>query len=293
MDIEIKRLQQVLAVVRCGSISRAATELHMTQPALSRSIATLEDRYGFKIFDRSKGGTTLTAIGKSVVAEAEVLLRQARSVDHNFKLYSSGQTGAIAFGIGPLLASLVLPSLSRHFLEKKYQLHLKFVTKSPDALVRELLDDRIEIMFYGGVAMNDQPELDSELIGRFDQIVVVRAGHPLSNKDQLSLDDIAEFPVLSGMDFPALQKQFRSGSIVCDNYHLLRDLTLQSDSIWISSTRLISTDPNAEKFTVLNVADSMMTRLTDVFMAYRSASKLSPAAIAVQDYVRAYLNQPG
>ena len=56
MSVSLGRLQQLITVARCGSFSRAAEELNVSQPALSRSIAALERRYGVQIFNRI-GGT--------------------------------------------------------------------------------------------------------------------------------------------------------------------------------------------------------------------------------------------
>ena len=150
MEMDLKRLQQVMTVARLGSFSRAAEELHITQPALSRSIATLEARYGIRIFERGRGGAVLTEVGKLAVAEADALLRDARSLEHNFRLYGTGEGGRIAFGMGPLIAGMVLPELSVHFIRERPRLKLISVVQAAGALYGALMDDRIEILFCAG-----------------------------------------------------------------------------------------------------------------------------------------------
>jgi hypothetical protein len=68
MDLSLGKLQQLITVARCGSFSRAAEELPMTQPALSRSIAAIERRYGFAIFNRIGHGVEPTAAAAQVLS---------------------------------------------------------------------------------------------------------------------------------------------------------------------------------------------------------------------------------
>ncbi len=291
MDLDLKRLQQVITVVRAGSISKAAEELHMTQPALSRSIATLEDRYGFRIFDRGRGGASLTPVGKSVVREAEELLRQARSVDHNFKLYQSGKAGQIAFGMGPLIASLLLPALSVHFLRERPHLQLQAVTRPASVLYEELLEDRIELLFCGGSQLQDKPQIHCHPVGHIQIANIVRSDHPLARQKATRLEDIAAFPLLIGAEVIGASWGRQTGAFICDNYHILRDTTLDTDGVWISSPDLVRQDIEEGRLQSLTLEDNNIQTLTEVYRVSRKSNQLSPSAIAVSDYVSEYLKR--
>src|SRR5262245_48089126 len=115
MDLSLGKLQQLITVARCGSISRAAEELHITQPALSRSIAAIERRYGFPIFNRIGHGVEPTAAGAQVLSQAEPLLQSMRIFDSNLGLLAAGKAGALKIGLPPLLASQLLADLARDF----------------------------------------------------------------------------------------------------------------------------------------------------------------------------------
>lgn len=286
MDLDLKRLQQVLTVARVGSISEAAEELHLTQPALSRSIALLEDRYGFRIFERGRGGATLTAVGKSVVREAEALLRQASSIDHNFRLYSSGEAGEIAFGMGPLMASLILPSLSLYCLQHRPNLHLKAVAKAATVLYQELIDDRIEIFFCAEGQLQGKPDLAMEVVGEISLGLIVRSEHPLAHQQVVSLDEMAAYSILSGDEMPIMKQDVNSGSLVCDNYNILREVVLQSDAVWISSPQFVAKEIRDGRLKALALPGSVLQSTMSVCMVSRSANRLSPVALFVRDYVR-------
>lgn len=90
MDIDLKKLKQVIIVARLGSVSAAAAEMHITQPALSRNISYIEQRYGVKIFERGRHGAALTPTGEIIIREAEELLRRAETFQHNIKGYGAG-----------------------------------------------------------------------------------------------------------------------------------------------------------------------------------------------------------
>jgi len=291
MDIDLKRLQQVLTVVRTGSFSQAAEELHITQPALSRSIAGLEERCQIRIFERGRGGASLTPLGALVVAEAEELLRKARAVEHNVRLYAGGRAGRIAFGMGPLIASLVLPSLGSHFLRTRPQLHLEAVAQSATALYQELLDDNIEILFCGGDQLADRPDLTREAVGSISVAAIVRAAHPLATSGRITPGDVAPYPILSGVEMGLMHRDGGAGSMVCDNYHILRETALHSDAVWISSPQFVLDDLLSGRLRALALSGDTGVPATDVAvcMFSREANQLTPAAAAIRDFVREYL----
>ena len=111
--MELTRLRHILAVARTGSFSRAAEEERITQPALSRSIAAFEQRHGVILFDRGRGGAHPTPAGRLVIEQARRLLSATNDLERSLRLYGTGEAGRLAFGLGPLLASLFLPGLGQ------------------------------------------------------------------------------------------------------------------------------------------------------------------------------------
>ncbi len=92
---------------------------------------TIERDFGYRYNrtneQRSRSGVTPTPDGK--LAEAESLLQKARLLSHNLTLYSTGGIGKVAFGIRPLIASLVMPELSPYFINKHPTLKIKASVK--------------------------------------------------------------------------------------------------------------------------------------------------------------------
>lgn len=291
MELDLKRLNQVMTVARFGSFSRAAEELHITQPALSRSIALLEERYGLRIFERGRGGAVLTEVGKLAVVEAESLLREARSLEHNFRLYGTGEGGRIAFGMGPLLASMVLPDLSVHFINSRPELQIRSVVKSAIALYEELMDDRIEILFCAGGQLGGEKDIVSEEVGAINRSVIVRTEHPLASKHPVTVDDISRFTLLSAVDMSSWDRQHSAGAFICDNYHILRRTVLETDAVWMTSVDFVTEEIAQGLLRVLVIVDDPLETDIEVSMVSRSGNRLSPAANAIRDFVRSHLSR--
>src|SRR5213593_1327258 len=100
--MDLTRLRHIVAVADTGSFSRAAEDVRITQPALSRSIATFEQQYGVRLFDRGRGGVSSTPAGSLVIEQARSMLSAATDLERSMRLFGKGEAGRVAFGLGPL-----------------------------------------------------------------------------------------------------------------------------------------------------------------------------------------------
>lgn len=277
----------MVAVAEAGSFSAAAQRLHITQPALSRVIAGLESDLGVRIFERGRGGASLTDAGATAVQSARTLLRQADAVAHNLRLYQQGDAGKVAFGMGPLVGSLLLPPLSATFLRERPGLHLRAMVKSCSELLEELLHGRIELFFGGREQINPAPTLELDIIARLPIAHVVRADHPLPADRLVSGSELGNYPLLIGMEVPP--DMAAGGSLACDNYHILRDTVQQSDGVWVTSPRMIHAELAAGVLRELQVSDETRIGGSDICMVQRAGFELSPGAARVLAFAREFL----
>jgi LysR family transcriptional regulator, pca operon transcriptional activator len=277
MQFDLTRLRHIAAVARLLSFSRAAEELHITQPALSRSIADFEERFGIRLFDRGRGGVVVTAIGKLVVEEAERVLQAARDLEHNLKLYGAGEAGRISIGLGPLAASLILPRLSQQLLTTRPSLQLKASIKHAEQLFQELLADEIEMIFANSWRIGSSPDVTVTPVGTVRLAVIVRSGHPLATRTKIRLSDLQPFPVANAVELPVAGLTGEAGAFVCDNYHILRETVLGTDCVWLASPDLLAEDIAANRLTQVEVED-FGPFTNEVSMIRRRGRTMSPAA---------------
>lgn len=284
MDIDFTRLRHVLAIAHAGSFSRAALDLNITQPALSRSVRLLEDRFGIRIFDRGRKGAVPTAVGRQLLEQAEAVVRSARNLDLNIRKLAGGHAGIIAAGMGPMVASMVLSELTRHVLEHLPGLQLHTEIRSPDRLVDHLLDGRIEMIIGSSWMINSGADVSITTLGMVEMHYMARSGHPLTACPSIAPENLRAYPIASSSVAEVENFAPRAGALVCDNFHIIRELLLESDLIWRSCPALAARQIEANRITVLEV-EGLRPLQSEISLITRRSRSLSPAAQHVVDKV--------
>lgn len=288
MDLSIGKLQQLVMVARVGSVSKAAIELNISQPALSRSIAAIEERYGFQIFNRMGHGVEVTAAGAQVIAQAGPLLQAMRVFDSNLRLFSSGKAGRLQLGLSPLLASEFLAKLAGEFFTPDTEAQLQVMIYSGADLLEALKSDAIELFFFPETHIEPSVEIDIEPIGQTAPLCVVRKGHPLAKRHKLRVEDLRDFPWASSVAPPIAPELLSPARFICDNYHILREAVLLSDLICICSTAFVSQQLADGSLQAIKV-EGLPLPLTTIYTAKLRGRVRSPLAEEAVKRMKAYL----
>jgi DNA-binding transcriptional LysR family regulator len=288
MDVSLKSLHQLLTVARCGSFSRAAAELYISQPALSRSIAALEKRYKMQVFNRIGHGVLPTAAGAQVIAQAELLLQTMRTFESNIGHLASGAAGTLKLGLPPLLASQLLAKLACDFFSPAMRAEIRVSIRSGPALLDELKNDKIEMFFFVESQIETNPEIETEPVGVLRPACVVRSGHPLTSRHDLTVDDLGEFPWASSVEPPAMGKQLNPARLLCDNYHVLREAVRQTDLVCICSRDFVAQDVSEGRLCEIHVKNFLPSEIT-IYLAKLRGRVPSPLASAAIRHVKAHL----
>jgi DNA-binding transcriptional LysR family regulator len=289
--MDLTRLRHIVAVARNRSFSRAAEEEGITQPALSRSIAAFERRHGITLFDRGRGGVHPTPAGLHVIDRANKLLAAAGDLERSLKRYPGGEAGRVAFGLGPLLASLFLPRLSTAMLRAYPGLQIFTLTRPPTQLVTELLNDQIEMIIGNNWNLGRVPGTELERLGGLKIATMVRAGHPLTQAGTVTLADLEDYPVASAVELQA-GTIAAAGAFVCDNFHVLRETVLASDCVWMSSPVFLAEDLRGGRMAELSVS-GLAQADSDICLVFKRGRTLSPATLAAAAEIRAMLLEAG
>lgn len=116
--MNFRNFQYILKVAQLGNITKAAEELYMTQPALSRFIAKVEEEEGFKIFDRSTNPITLTYAGERYVATIRRIIELSDQFQEELLDISSHKKGKLTIGIPPARAASLLPRVLPEYFRR-------------------------------------------------------------------------------------------------------------------------------------------------------------------------------
>src|SRR6266852_98940 len=99
MAVEIDHVEAFVAIVRRGGFTRAATSLHLSQPAVSRRLDLLEREVGQRLFDRARGGARLTEAGRAFLPHAEALLASMRDGVEAVQALDRADHGAVTLAL--------------------------------------------------------------------------------------------------------------------------------------------------------------------------------------------------
>lgn len=285
MDVDLSKLNHILVIARTLSFSRAAEELHLTQPALSKSISNVEERFGIRIFDRGRSGVAVTPVGALVIAEAQALVSSARTLRHNLRLYAKGEAGMLAIGMGPLIASMILPGLGSHFLVSTPQLEIRASIKPPATLLKELIDDVIELAVCATEHIVVPDNVVTLPVGEVTFETFVRSGHPLSGRGDLTVADLDVYPIARVGDVHMEAPARAGGGLICDNYHILRETVLRSDCVWYTSRNFVTPQLADGRLAQLRVNGGPVAR-SELAIIRKRGRTGSPAASVAVDYIR-------
>jgi LysR family pca operon transcriptional activator len=283
--INLIRLRHIIAVARSGSFSIAAEEVCISQPALSRSIQAFEEQYGMRLFDRGKGGVTLTPAGKLAVEQARGLLAVASNFDRDMRLFGQGEVGRTGVGMGPLMASLLLSRLGQSLLQRSPQLTFLTRVGSPEQMLEALLEGEIELIVGNSWQLSLVPGVTDERLGVLQLAIVVRAGHPLAGVEGLTIVDLDRFPTAKAYDYGTASHSSSAGAFICENFSVLRDVVLHTDCTWLVSPAFIKVELEEGRLVMLDVAD-LPTAETQISMVYLRGRTRSPVSLALAETIR-------
>ena len=109
--MELRHLEQIVAICRAGSFSAAAKALGISQPTLSKSISRLEAKLGVQLFERSSTNNRPTAYGQFVADHASSLLQSVTTLGHELEQMAKGEAGLLRIGVGPATRLHPLPKV--------------------------------------------------------------------------------------------------------------------------------------------------------------------------------------
>ncbi|GAB3249915.1 LysR family transcriptional regulator [Kineosporia babensis] len=181
-DVELRQLRYLIAVAEQGGISHAAASLGMTQPALSRAIATLERSVGVSLLDRLPRGSALTAAGEVLVDRARLIHRDlataVRQTQEASALRPPVRVGARACDY-EMLGTLIAADPGEH---------IEPVMSHWRTQLESLRSGAVDIALLSGEF--DETGLDTALVTTQERVAVVPGDHPLAGRSVVDRTDL-------------------------------------------------------------------------------------------------------
>jgi len=188
-------LRDFLAVARTGSLSAAAEELAVSQPALTKSVRRLEHHYGVTLFERRARGMALTAFGETLLGHAKLIDSQCRFADVEMTAFAQGHTGRFRIGAGPFWGATIMPLAIARLQEQLPSLEVELDVGVNTVIHPRLFGGDLDIVVC---ALSEAEMLPPGIEVRrfFDLHMRVIAGerHPLLKRRRVEAADFAKYP---------------------------------------------------------------------------------------------------
>lgn len=193
----LTQLKHLVALAEWGTFAQTAKAVFLTQPALTRSIQSLEEELGGKLFDRMGRRIGLTPLGHEVLQRAQQLVADAETLRRLSKGLDQGETGTLRIGLGSGPGALFSATLMSYMAKHHPHLKLGVTRGNTETLLRALKDQQVDAALVDIRAMRPSSDFDVSHSFEMGAGFLVRAGHPLLRKKSVSLAEICHYPIAS------------------------------------------------------------------------------------------------
>lgn len=254
--IEIYLLEQLVAFEEYGTLSRAAEELHITQPALSRSMRKLEDEFGVALFDRSKSRIALNETGKTAVMYARRVLEADREMIERTVAFDRSRRTITLGSCASLPARTLLPELHERF---------RGMAVTTEITTDERLLSGLRNHIYQLVILHERPkDSDQDIFWKsyMDERLAVTfpADHPLASRDSVTFRDLSGLSILahggSGFWIDICRKNLKDAKLLIqDSMEMLSEIVDASTLPVFNSDRAVREHDNEDGRVTVPIAD--------------------------------------
>ena len=191
------QLRHLIELAHSGSFSKSAVKLHLTQPALSRSIKALEGELGQALFDRIGRKNELTPFGLHIVQRARVLVDEANELRLTSQQLQKGEVGQLRIGMGSGPGAMLMTPLLMLMAQEHPQAHIDISRGSTTLLVQALRDRLLDALILDIRSLQPATDLKVEALQEMVGTFLCRKQHPLAKKRSVTFEMLQAYPVAS------------------------------------------------------------------------------------------------
>lgn len=185
----IRQIEAFNAVMKSGSVTRAAEALFISQPAVSKLVAAFEDSCGFKLFNRSSGRLVPSPEARQLFIETQKLEGGVTRVQNTAKAIREMERGEVSVVGFPAISMQLIPRTAAALIADRPEVRVSLLTRTSrsieDAMITRSADFGISLL------PADAPELSCEPFARTSMVCALPRGHRLADRPVVSLSDLA------------------------------------------------------------------------------------------------------
>lgn len=286
----MRQLRVFEAVARLRSFSRAADELHLTQPAVSAQIRELETHAGLPLFDRIGKRIHLTQAGATLLDHGRAILEQLREADQALAQLKGLAGGTLQVGVISA-GDYFFPHLLAEFARRHPGVRLDLRVRNRDGLMRELADNLADLAIM--VRPPDGDEAVSEAFAPHAYVIVAPPSHPLARTRRIPLERVLDAPFIvreQGSDtWQAMRDalgprlgSLRIGMEIGSN-ETIKQAVIAGLGLSFLSAHAVALEIATQRLVVLDVVGFPVMR--SWYVVHRRDKRLPPVAVAFRAFL--------
>ncbi|MEI6719205.1 MAG: LysR family transcriptional regulator [Betaproteobacteria bacterium] len=193
--LDIRQLKHIFELDRYKNYHRAADALFISQPALTKSIQQIEELLGVSLFDRESGGIRPTPSCSIILEHARRVFLELDAMQDRLESLLNLRGGELRVGTGPIMAEYLLPDPLRTLLVEFPELRVEIIVDDWSNLPRLLREGSLHAFVIDVARLRDEADLEIVALGRVENILVCRSGHPIADCGTVTPPDFLRFPL--------------------------------------------------------------------------------------------------
>ncbi len=227
LKLDIKHLQYFIKVSELNSFSRAADELYITQPTISKMIKNLETELEVELFDRSRKHFVLTDAGRTILEQAKLIDHAFKNLEMELDNLTGLKRGHIRIGLPPIFNARKFLSKVGLFHEKHPGITFQFVESGSKKIEEDVAGNLLDV----GVIVLPTKEKIFEHFSFMEEDLrlILHISHPLSKREEVHLSELKnEAFILFNKDFVLNDRIIHSCSSVGFKPHIISESAQRS-----------------------------------------------------------------
>ncbi len=192
--LKLGELRVLVAVLELRSFRKAAARLEITQPAVTKAIAGLENLLGVRLFDRTANGVEPTVHGLAFAPHALAIFGELRSAAQELDIVSSGAKGTLHIGSVPMPGVPFLPIAIKRLVDDHPDVFVSVVEMREPDLRERLRKREIELAIFRSALFDPGEEFRTEALFEEALCVLASTTHPLAQRRRVAWRDLADHP---------------------------------------------------------------------------------------------------
>lgn len=300
---DLRKLRHVVGVAQAGSFTGAAKALALTQSAVTKSVADVEQMLGLTLFERLPRGVRLTPEGLAFVPRAQRLLEDAGDLLLDIRQFQNLNAGRLRIGVAPAAVSVFLESTVSAFAKVYPAVSVEVVDAPLDDVAGAASRGDLDLVVGNVGLLETFPALEVQSIAPLNVFFISRQNHPLLLADEtepqpISAAQLLAYPVVLMPGGLWLQEELRRAYLdaglapvppqyLCSQFALVKEIVAATNAIAPVTSLHQPSDAFQGRFHIY--LDTIKLSPQELGVAYAGARQASPALRAFIDIFRGFL----